>query len=317
MKRDLLLSLPICALLSVTGCGGTDSRVGGNESGVTTYAGNQELAGITEVNAEQLSRSATEGIAHAAMGSDVPALPIGVQINSSRPLTEALVITMLPYALEGISSNSLPGAFQQTMPCSLSGSVLITADGDVVRASNFGTTVPESGTLTLGFQDCRDDRYIVPAATMDGIATITFTGAGSFNSVFQDFTVTYSDPVSGAQIVENIENLTLSCGDFQDMSSCRMESDFIGSDGKTYRISDVVINGDESAGYDLSAKVYDAELGFVLIEALSMILDCPSGMPGSGSLSLTGANDALVTVEYTSCSEFETCFAGVCNLAAW
>ena len=305
MKREILYSLPLCLALSITGCGGGDGAGG---SSITTYSGSQEQAAITADNSEQLARSATEGATEATAGSELSSLPTAIQTTSSYRLAENIIINSFPQTLEYLSS-STPSAYQEEMPCEISGSILVTADDSITSTTN--QSLPESGTMTMDFHDCRDDQ----TSTINGTATVTFSGNGGFTTVYQNFTVAYTDPVTGEQVVETIENLTMAC---DSNLSCSIQSDFVGSDGRTYRISDMTVLGSDTNGWYVSATVYDPDIGSIVIDTTSpLMLDCPSGVPSSGALTITGANAVTATVTYNSCSEFQVCLAGVCNTATW
>jgi len=306
MKREILYSLPLCAALSITGCGGGGDSAG---TGVTSYSGSQEQATITTDNSEQLARSATEGATEATAGDDLSSFPTAIQATTSYELAENIIVGSLPQALEYLANSISPSAYQEEMPCSISGSILVTADDSL--ANNTSQSFPESGAMTMDFRDCRDDE----TSTVNGTATTTFTGGGGFTTVYQNFTVAYTDPVTGEQVVETIENLSMAC---DSNFSCSIQSDFVGGDGRTYRISDMTVSGSDTSGWNVSATVYDPDLGSIAIDTTtSLMLDCPTGVPSSGALSITGANSAEVTVDYLSCTEFQICFEGICNTVTW
>jgi len=316
MKREILYSLPLGVALSITGCGGG----GGGGTGVSSYSGSQEQATITTDNSEQLARSATEGATEATAplpatggggGAEaLSAFPLGIQTTTSYELTEKIIADSLPQVLEYLNNSSLPSAYQEKIPCSVSGSILAVGDDSIANNTD-QTSAPESGTMTMDFRDCREDN----TSTFNGTATINFTGGGGLTVVYQNFTVAFTDPTTGEQVAETIENMTIVC-DGNDR--CSIQSDFVGADGRTYRIEDVTVLGSDSFGWDVSATVYDPDLGSIIIDTTSpLMLDCPTGVPSSGALSITGANNAVVTVDYTSCTEFQVCFEGVCNTVTW
>ncbi len=316
MKREILYSLPLCVALSIIGCGGGG---GGDGSSATTYSGSQVQATITTDNSEQLARSATEGATEATAplpatggggGAEaLSAFPVGIQTTTSYELAENIIIDNLPQALEYLSNSSLPSAYQETLDCTFGGTILVTADDSIANSAD--QTYPENGTVTMNFRDCREDS----TSTFNGTATINFTGGGGLTAVYQNFTIAFTDPTTGEQVVETIENMTIVC-DGND--PCSIQSDFVGTDGRTYRIEDMTVLGSDSFGWDVSATVYDPDLGSIIIDTTApFMLDCPTGVPSSGALSITGANFSVATVTYTSCTEFQVCFEDVCNTATW
>lgn len=305
MKREILYSLPLCVALSVIGCGGDSD--GGDGSSATSYNGSQVQAAITTDNSEQLARSATEGATKAAAEGDLSSFPLAIQ-TTSHELAENIIVDRLPQVLDYLSNSSLPSAYQEEVPCDVSGSVLATVDDSIDASSE---SIPESGSMTMDFRDCRDDE----TSTVNGTATTTFTGDGGFTTVYQNFTVAYTDPITGEQVVETIEKMTIVCdGNY----GCSVQSDFVGTDGRTYRIEDMTVSGSDTSGWNVSATVYDPDLGSVNFETTDpLMLDCPTGVPSSGALSMRGSNSVVATVTYTSCTEFQVCLEGICNTATW
>lgn len=307
MKREILYSLPLCAVLSITACGGGGD---GDGSSSTSYSGSQVQATITADNAEQLARSATEGATEATAGDGLSSLPLAIQTTTSYEMAEKMIVGSLPQALEYLANSSSPSAYQEEMPCSVSGSILVNADDSIANNTD-QTSTPESGTMTMDFRDCREDN----TSTINGKATINFTGGGGFSAVYQNFTIAYTHPITGEQVVDTIENMTVVC---DANYGCSIQSDFVGADGRTYRIEDMTVSGSDTSGWNVSATVYDPDLGSVNFETTApLMLDCPTGVPSSGALSMRGSNLVVATVTYTSCTEFQVCLEGVCNTATW
>ncbi|MBL4606740.1 MAG: hypothetical protein JKY01_02790 [Pseudomonadales bacterium] len=305
MKRNFKYSLPLCVFLAVTGCGGSD----GGGSSVTSYNGSQEQAILSADNAEQLTRTGTEGAMESTEGGSLPSFPSAISVTSSNEQAESAVVSILPQILANLATSNTPSAYQEEQACDVSGSVLATVDDSIANSTT--ETFPESGGMTMDFRDCRNDDN----TTINGLATITFTGGGGFTAVYQNFTVAYTDPNTQEAAVETIENLTMTC---DAAFTCSIQSDFVGADGRTYRISDMTVSGNDTSGWDVAATVYDPDLGYIVIDTTAnLMLDCPSGVPSSGALSITAANNVVATVEYTSCTEFVICLEGVCNTATW
>ena len=235
-------------------------------------------------------------------------IPLAIQTANSNKFAENIIVDSLPQVLEYLRNSSLPSAYQEELPCDVSGSVLVTVDDSIDSSSE---SIPESGSMTMDFRDCRDDE----ASTVNGTATTTFTGDGGFTTVYQNFTVAYTDPITGEQVVETIENMTIVCdGNY----GCSVQSDFVGTDGRTYRIEDMTVSGSDTSGWNVSATVYDPDLGSVNFETTDpLMLDCPTGVPSSGALTMRGSNSVVATVTYTSCTEFQVCLEGICNTATW
>ncbi|MBV1871005.1 MAG: hypothetical protein KUG83_00520 [Gammaproteobacteria bacterium] len=314
MRRSIYV-LPLCALISLVGCGGGD---GGGGGGVTSYGGTRTQASLSTDTSEQLARSATEGAAEATTGSELSSFPSAFGSSTNYEYVDEAVKAVLPGALETLSGSGLPSAFQEEQACAVSGSMVIAADDSLANNidPNSGLDAeqafPESGTIELEFRDCREEA----GTTIDGLATITFTGGGGFTTVYQNLTVAYTE-LDGTQVVETIESLTIACTDVQ---TCSVQADFAGLDGRTYRISDVEVTGSDSIGWDVTATVYDPDLGFVEIATTtSLMFDCPAGVPSTGALTVTGVDSVAASVTYLSCSEFQVCLleGNICSTYSW
>ena len=310
MNRSIyLFPLCVCAVFSFSGCGGSDS----GSSGVASYSGSQVQASLSTDNSEALSRGATEGAINATSGSGLSSMPGGFSSSSSYEYAGTIVKELLVDALADITGSSAVSAYQEEQPCIVSGSILIAADDSLANETN--EDFPESGSMTMDFRDCKQD----DTTTVNGIATTTFTGGGSFTTVYQDFTIAYAG-LGGEQVVETIENLAITCTEVTGTFDCSVQADFVGVNGLTYRISDVSASGSDSFGWSVSANVYHPDYGYVEIDTTTaLVLDCPTRVPSSGALTISGTNGDSASITYLDCSTFQVCLLGgsVCNTYNW
>ena len=76
------------------------------------------------------------------------------------------------------------------------------------------------------------------------------------------------------------------------------------------------VTGNAYSGYNVSGSVTDPDHGLIEISASGLTFDCPGGQPGSGSITVTGANTTL-EVNFVSCSEFTVTLNGVSETVLW
>ncbi len=118
----------------------------------------------------------------------------------------------------------------------------------------------------------------------NGSYTMNFTETS--NSIKSTLRITYPDGSIHTMFY------TMECdGDF---FNCEFSSDYIGNDGKTYRVSNVVVGGNESSGYNVSATFYHPDFGYLEIAANDIKFECagilPGWQPSTGVLTFTAKN---------------------------
>jgi len=247
---------------------------GGGDDGVT-FDGNEAPAAIDASNAEAIGTGSGEAVQKADASTSLPgALALGSSANvnqiNSIVLSTADILT-LPAAEE------LPGV------CS-SGSASIS---DVPSA----TSGPIEFTIT--YKTCAVTGTNIIA---DGKAVLDFDDVGNPDA---GFTITYinfkvTDPVNGTTTL----NLVMDC---TNPASCTFNSDFVGSDGSTHRITDFSISGDASSGFNGSATFLHGTHGRVSITITDISYNgtCDP-FPSGGSIAFSSSNGSSGTIIFNS-----------------
>jgi len=98
--------------------------------------------------------------------------------------------------------------------------------------------------------------------------------------------------------------------------NCTYSEDFAASNGTDYRVEDVVVTGNASSGYDMTARVYHEVYGYVDVVATGLTY-CTDGTGNlaTGNISVTDSNGLIVLeVEITSCNDCVVIFGGVSTI---
>ena len=104
-------------------------------------------------------------------------------------------------------------------------------------------------------------------------------------------------------------------------SSCAV--DFVGSDGKTYRIVDLNVGGNDTSGYSVSGTFYHPDYGSVSMTTTTPITyGCaPLPQPDTGEMSFVGQGATSGRIIFQGCSTYSYCYdegdGEVCNLGTW
>jgi hypothetical protein len=287
------------SLLLLQGCGGGG---GGSDdpspSSGTTYTGSTAEATIDASNAKELATGAASG-SQQAVASD--ALPNFAMRPQPTPMTKLGEVT--PRIAQWIgqlrSSNAAKSVDLTDELCDAGGSANAqTNDAETQGSINFNNCAMsdlEGGTIVI-----------------DGAVTFSVnTSADSLSAVYR-VTVSY---LGDTQAI----NMTLACSSISTTSaSCAMTSDFEGIDGRVYRIADLSVSGSEASGFYVSMSFYDPDHGQVEITTTQpLTYDCTEAVPGSGMLTLSGANGSSATVSFDNCGSYTVTVDGVGTTYDW
>ena len=183
------------------------------------------------------------------------------------------------------------------------------AGGSAIADTNDAETV---GTITFSncgiYLDASNVMYLT--GTVD--YSITLVG-GSPDTMTMTFRVnaTYAGQTQAI-------NLTLNCVDLSGSPSCTVRSDFQGLDGRVYRVMDIDVTSLGGDAYFIDARVYDPDHGyFSMTTTASLLLDCPNGVPSSGSVVITGEGATSGTIGFVSCAEYNVTIGGVSTTYYW
>jgi len=288
MISRLSISSALLASLALYGCSS------GGDSGVAAplYTGSTTPAAITAANAEEIGRKATEGVNEAVnlvtVGEGIP-FAVGVSSNN----------VALAQKVEEIARKVINGSTTLNLPAAL----LITSDelnaetgtnefcgGSVTVPDNIDPNASLNFSMTFNSL-CFDDG--ITLLVMNG--TLTFTETASAISIsFTNFSVN----IDG--VTETFSG-TFSCD--LSGSSCTISTDFEGSDGNIYRLTNVSISGDSFSGYTVSATFFHFEFGEVMITTNVAINYGSCGIyPSTGEISISSSDGSNITVTFSGCS---------------
>jgi len=252
---------------------------GGSDSKDSGYSGVTADAVPSQDNKDDLAMASTLAARKVIAGEGGSGIfGGGAQGNSS---TDQMVMD-----LKSRSFNS------EGMPSGVDYSEVCTGGGSASFSGN-------ESKATMSFSNC-----VIEGITYSGTAIVTST-ATSFSIVYQNFRVTYDG------ITETL-NMTISCDDNFD---CTYSSDFA-EDGRSYRVENSSVSGDDIDGYDVSATVYDEEYGKVTFTSTGLLFDCDNGYPSQGSITMT-ADGETVSVTFDSCTSYTVTYDGVSDSYTW
>ena len=251
IARFTLPSVMLSSLI-IFGCSSSDDGAAGTTT--PTYSGVTTPAAITSANAEEMGRGATEGVNESVKIATIgEGLPIAVEINSGN--------SALVYKIEGIARNIIESQVAQNLPVGL----VITADelnqqtdspyycgGSVTVPDNFDPN--DYWNFVMTFNNlCYDD----------GITALTMNGTITFAETDAEFSISFTN--FSANIAGTVETFSATVSCTTDITPvCSISTDFTGSDGNVYKLTNMEVNGD-SSGYTVSATFYHYSLGYATI----------------------------------------------------
>jgi len=274
------------ALTACGGGGGGSDAVASSGSSGASYSGSTSAAVVSDANKDQAARASIEGTTAAVEADGVDSLPVGVAAVVTDSSASAEPAS--PETIERVKAIVLQMAEQQGVT------------GEMVS----GVTVAGEcgGSFTIGGDGTTTKITYNNYCIDDGEGQITISGKVIVKTLGEDSTqITYQNMVvTSGGVTERLPNITITC----DSEVCTATSDFTGSNGVVYRIEnpDVTRNMDDS--YDVSVRVYDAELGYVEVVA-SGITFCEEGISG-GTITITNATEfgEDVVVNFSGCNAY-------------
>lgn len=272
MKNRYKLIIKAIALLGIVGllsfCGG-GSGGGGGSSGVL-FNGNTNPAAIDDTNAQAVGKSAGESIQNADASTG---LPRAASVTTQTPMDQIknLIFSTInaPNIVIGVDIPGVcdPGSVSiDNLPTATSGPIEFTFvyTNCVVIESN----ITVNGSVFVHFDDFDDPN-------------------AGFTFVYSNFTVI--DPVNGTTTI----NLTLVC---TDPINCTFNSDFVGADGDTHRVTSFSISGDASSGFNGTATFLNGTYGEVTITVTNITYGNCGSYPDGGNISFTSSNGSFGTI---------------------
>ena len=250
---------------------------GSDTSAVTSYSGSTTPAAIDTDNAEDIGTAAGEAILIADSSTGLPA---GITVNSS---TSPDLTQLNNLVLSNFNILTMPVGVDMPGVCT-TGSVSI-SDGDFVNTT--------SGPLdiTMTYNNCL---ITDSGITASGRVIIHYDDFGNFDAAFS---VIYDNfVVSDANGTHTI-NATMDCTNF---TSCTFNSDFVGTDGVTHRVTEFNITGDVTTWFTGTATFYHGTYGSVSISATSITYGSCGSFPDGGTIAFQSTDGTSGTIIFNS-----------------
>lgn len=285
--------LTVLFAAALTACGG-----GGGGGGSATYSGKNTPATIDGNNADDLAEAATQGSIAAIVQDDPvePVTPIAATLFSG----QLTISDELRQRLDAIHQQAIDQA--STLPETASAAD-INIPGDCGGSIGFSF----SGDSTV----LKYKNWCVPngddgSTIINGTVTVTQLEPGTITR-YENFTVT--DTSTGE--VERIDNMTITCQGLDEEFTCSIVSDFVGTNGITYRVENVNVT-DNDGDFDVEARVYDRRHGYVNFVAEGLVRNCEDGSFSDGTITVSSPESAMqVSVVFSGCGMVTVSVFGV------
>jgi len=276
--------------LVLVACGSKDDTGGGSSS--SGYSGKTSAATVSDSNKDDVVVASSIGAEKAIESSSAPKS----LSRSSRDIIESLLNRS---SAEITTKHHL--RMQSRAVYDLSASVC--NNGGSAKYTYDENNTSGYGSFTITYNNCSYS-YGGVVSTVDGSAVWTTNEDGSFSYQY-DLTTTYGSETYTV-------TATYEC-DAQ--FNCSYSDDFSYS-GVSYKVSDVSVSGNSTFGFDVSAKVYHEDYGYIIIEAVDLI-SCADGGFSSGSIAVTDStNNEVLSIVFVSCSEMTVTYNGVASTVA-
>jgi hypothetical protein len=275
-------TLILFSSMALFGCGGS----GDSGTSIPVYSGSISPAAMTASNAEHMGRGATEGVNESVNLMSVgDGIPFAVDISSSNTALAQKVKDIAIKVLDGTNTPNLPAGLVITAD-------ELNAETGTNEFCGGSATVPDnidpnsSLNFTMTFNSlCFDD----------GITVLVMSGTLTFAETATEFSITFANFSVNIDGTQESFSGTFTC----DTSLCTISTDFAGSDGNIYKISNVDISGDAVNGYYISADFYHYALGVVSISTTIGITYGNCGIyPDGGVITLISTGGSYMSVTY-------------------
>lgn len=276
----------VATLTACGGGGGSDGGGGGDNGGgggasVTQYKGSTEPAEVSEENKGVAAETAKEGGLAAIKGeeqrADFPVVPA-----ASMPVASSS--TLPKESREWLGGLAEQHARSAKSRAATAAGADLSIDGDCGGHATL-TSVDEETTVIKYKEYCvvsDGDGLTISGTVRQRVDRVDPT---FFEQTFQNIVI------KKGSSVERLSNMTVSCRD----SVCSFHSDFVGTDGAVYRVSDVVVDTDASGNYDVETDVCSADLGCITIEAAGLEM-CTDG---------NGFSAGTITIKEATADDFD------------
>ena len=281
----------LLSCLFVASCGGGGG--GDDDDQGIVYSGARSQASVTAGNVQVLAVSATIGADHAVSAN------FASSANPLAPKSAESSTGLIDLLIRQLQQNtaSKPLSAEQSLPICDSGSATLDQNNDGTEGS-------------IDFSNCR----------VTGGNGETLNGRVTFGSTVSGSTITSLDMrfinfrVSLAGTSETI-NMTVTCSGSPLV--CRVFSDFVGFDGRIYRVDITLVTITGGSSYVVDAIVFDPAHGFVEVDATLNFNGCVGAVPETGSLVLNGAAGSTASILFNDCDSFTVTHLGVPTVYFW
>jgi len=292
MISKIAAPIIIVSSLVLASCGGSGGSDSSADEGII-YTGLKSPATVGVGNAEALAIASTGG-ANQAIAADTansanPISPRGSTANLN-------LVSIIAGQLELMAATESRTA-QQPLPICDTGSADLDQNNDGTEG-----TILFTNCLVTGGNGASVSGTVTFTATISG-ATLT-----SLNMRFIKFGVTYQGET---QIID----MTVSCDGSPLV--CDLFSDFVGLDGRIYRVEITIVTNTAGASYDVDATVYDPAHGYFTVDASINFNNCPGGVPETGTLTITGDAATTASVVFNDCDSLTVTHMGVPTDYLW
>jgi len=290
-NRNAGLAIIFSALLGAAGCGGSGGSGGGGTDDSDSGGGgtvNEQAATIqTEQDAQLGADAAVESSYQAIIDDSSPdvGLPVGITIaeNSHQDW-------LMKHSLDLAELGQTPTGAVYDVAGDCGGNAQVNYNEDFsqyrVNYNNYCTSGYQNQPYTI-------DGYL------DSFGDDNLEGEWGYNF---DYTVSYLGET-------NRYRGTYRCNG-NNYANCSYSSNYEGRNGRSYRTENVNVSQNGNA-YNVSARVYDQELGYLDYQASNLTL-CEGGYGfSSGSISVTDSSGGnVLTITFSGCTSFTVTFQG-------
>ncbi len=281
LKLPVLLMIFSMTLIS---CGGSS---GDGDEGLS-YTGNTSQATVDSENADELAVTSTSGGGMAVNSEKAPIAFRSTETSNLEELSEKIYLAL--------NANRTANQTEDI-------SAIFCDQGGKATATSSGS----GNIVSVNFTGCRtlleSEIFII-----DGQAEITFNNDDSFNILYKSFKMT----IAGESFTFDGSIACDSTGEI-----CSVSLDFVGLDGRVYRVQNVTISSTGVDSYDITATVYDPDYGYVSISGNVSFSDCASGVPSAGTITFSGAAGSEASISYIDCENFSVTFGGTTTDYLW
>ena len=309
MNKLLVISALSASML--VGCGGSGSS---SESYGVTYSGVDTPAVIDTDSQDKLQTAAVEVILSSANSNEgLDSLPLGIETSSQGTVDTSAIKLSKDVVLQSIAAlSNLPVAASETINGSCGGTMSVSGSETSATVtfknfcdSDFGSddlvfngsakSSTSGSTTTMTYTN-----FTVSGLGMEiGISgKIVFVEGVNSDETTVDALITVDGKSVEVSFTEVCSNTTYECTE-----TIRLE----GSNGIAYKVEDLEVNTYLDT-VDVTGKVYEPEVGYVLLDATSVefcVADDNSAQLSAGTIVMEDEDGNQLEITVTACGEYD------------